>query len=95
MKFSIPQTLENIASIVGCDFVGDPNFAVLGMNEIHVVEPGDIVFVDHPKSYPNDEPQRRCPDLIKSNKHLKYKPKTKLTPGLKKYFSWAKLHYKY
>jgi UDP-3-O-[3-hydroxymyristoyl] glucosamine N-acyltransferase len=51
MKFSIPQTLENIATILGCDFVGDSNFAVLGMNEIHVVEPGDIVFVDHPKYY--------------------------------------------
>ena len=46
MKFSIPQTLENIATILGCDFVGDSNFAVLGMNEIHVVEPGDIVFVE-------------------------------------------------
>ena len=51
MKFSIPQTLENIATILSCDFVGDSNFAVLGMNEIHVVEPGDIVFVDHPKYY--------------------------------------------
>ena len=27
-------------------------------------------FVKHPKSYPNDEPQRRCPDLNKSKKHL-------------------------
>ena len=51
MKFSIPQTLENIATILGCDFVGDSNFAVLGMNEIHVVTTGDIVFVDHPKYY--------------------------------------------
>ncbi|MCR9229096.1 MAG: UDP-3-O-(3-hydroxymyristoyl)glucosamine N-acyltransferase, partial [Flavobacteriaceae bacterium] len=30
---------------------GDENFPVLGMNEIHVVEAGDIVFVDHPKYY--------------------------------------------
>ena len=52
-------------------------------------------FVNHPKSYPNDEPQRRCPDLNKSKKHLRYKPKIKLIDGLKKYLSWAKIYYKY
>ncbi|MBV1923854.1 MAG: UDP-3-O-(3-hydroxymyristoyl)glucosamine N-acyltransferase [Flavobacteriaceae bacterium] len=51
MKYSVPQTLEKIARILNCDYVGDANFPVFGMNEIHVVEPGDIVFVDHPKYY--------------------------------------------
>ncbi len=51
MKFPVPHSLEEIAQIIGCDYVGDANFPVLGMNEIHVVEPGDIVFVDHPKYY--------------------------------------------
>lgn len=51
MKFPTPQTLENIAVIIGSDYVGEPNFPVFGMNEIHVVQPGDIVFVDHPKYY--------------------------------------------
>ena len=51
MKFSVPQTLEKIAAILNCDFVGDASFPVLGMNEIHVVRSGDIVFVDHPKYY--------------------------------------------
>ena len=51
MKFSQPQTLKEIANLLQCDFVGDAHFPVLGMNEIHVVEPGDIVFVDHPKYY--------------------------------------------
>ena len=51
MKFSTPQTLENIAVIIGSDYVGEANFPVFGMNEIHVVQPGDIVFVDHPKYY--------------------------------------------
>ncbi len=32
-------------------FEGDPGFPVLGLNEIHMVEPGDITFVDHPKYY--------------------------------------------
>ncbi len=31
--------------------MGADDFQVLGMNEIHVVENGDIVFVDHPKYY--------------------------------------------
>lgn len=51
MKFSSPQTLKHIASILSCKYIGEDNFPVLGMNEIHVVSPGDIVFVDHPKYY--------------------------------------------
>lgn len=51
MKFPQPYTLKQIATIIKSSFVGDENFPVLGMNEIHVVEQGDIVFVDHPKYY--------------------------------------------
>lgn len=51
MKFPIPHSLQQIASIIQSEFVGHDDFQVLGMNEIHVVEPGDIVFVDHPKYY--------------------------------------------
>jgi len=51
MKYPVAQTLESIANIIGARFVGSPDFPVLGQNEIHVVEPGDIVFVDHPKYY--------------------------------------------
>ena len=51
MKFAKTHTLKEISEIIACDFVGDENFPVLGMNEIHVVEQGDIVFVDHPKYY--------------------------------------------
>jgi UDP-3-O-[3-hydroxymyristoyl] glucosamine N-acyltransferase len=51
MKFHQPQTLSAIAGILRCKFVGNADFPVLGMNEIHVVRPGDIVFVDHPKYY--------------------------------------------
>ncbi|MCW8980992.1 MULTISPECIES: UDP-3-O-(3-hydroxymyristoyl)glucosamine N-acyltransferase [Altibacter] len=51
MKFAHPQTLEEIAAIISADYVGPADFPVLGMNEIHVVRPGDIVFVDHPKYY--------------------------------------------
>ena len=51
MKFTSPQTLKEIANIINCEFVGNEDLQVLGINEIHVVEPGDIVFVDHPKYY--------------------------------------------
>ena len=51
MKFPKVHSLEEIANLLNCEFVGDENFSVYGMNEIHVVEPGDIVFVDHPKYY--------------------------------------------
>jgi UDP-3-O-[3-hydroxymyristoyl] glucosamine N-acyltransferase len=51
VKFPTPQTLESIAAIIGSDYVGEAIFPVFGMNEIHVVQPGDIVFVDHPKYY--------------------------------------------
>ena len=51
MKFPKVHSLKEIAALLNCEFVGDDNFAVHGMNEIHVVESGDIVFVDHPKYY--------------------------------------------
>jgi len=51
MKFDRPYSLQEVSEIISCKFVGDPYFSVFGMNEIHVVETGDIVFVDHPKYY--------------------------------------------
>ncbi|SOU86535.1 UDP-3-O-(3-hydroxymyristoyl)glucosamine N-acyltransferase [Tenacibaculum dicentrarchi] len=51
MKFKNIQTLKQIATLLEVEFVGDENFPVKGINEIHVVEDGDIVFVDHPKYY--------------------------------------------
>ncbi|MDM1346718.1 UDP-3-O-(3-hydroxymyristoyl)glucosamine N-acyltransferase [Myroides marinus] len=51
MRFAKVQDLQTIAEIIGCEYVGDSNFPVYGMNEIHVVQEGEIVFVDHPKYY--------------------------------------------
>jgi len=51
MKFNKSHTLKEIASIIGCSYIGADDFAIYGMNEIHVVTSGDIVFVDHPKYY--------------------------------------------
>jgi UDP-3-O-[3-hydroxymyristoyl] glucosamine N-acyltransferase len=51
MKFDKPYTLKEVASWVGGEPIGDASFEIRGINEIHVVEPGDITFVDHPKYY--------------------------------------------
>lgn len=51
MKFPREYQLKEIAEIINSDYVGVDDFPVLGMNEIHVVQTGDIVFVDHPKYY--------------------------------------------
>ncbi|GAA0759259.1 UDP-3-O-(3-hydroxymyristoyl)glucosamine N-acyltransferase [Psychroflexus lacisalsi] len=51
MKFPRPQNLKQISDLINAEFVGQPDFEILGINEIHVVEHGDIVFVDHPKYY--------------------------------------------
>ncbi|WP_196892654.1 UDP-3-O-(3-hydroxymyristoyl)glucosamine N-acyltransferase [Aureivirga marina] len=68
MKFKEIQTLEKIASIIEASFVGDATFPVHGMNEIHVVEPGDIVFVDHPKYY--DKALNSAATIVLINKEV-------------------------
>jgi len=51
MKLNPPQTLASIAALINCEYEGDADFPVTGINEIHKVETGDLVFVDHPKYY--------------------------------------------
>ena len=50
-------------------------------------------IVKHPASYPSDEPQRRCPDINKAMKHLKYKPEISLKNGLKRFLKWTNENY--
>jgi len=51
VRFSITYSLKQIAEIINAKYIGADDFPVYGMNEIHVVEEGEIVFVDHPKYY--------------------------------------------
>ncbi len=51
MKLTRPYSLSEMAEFLGCEFNGPADHQITGINEIHVVEPGDIVFVDHPKYY--------------------------------------------
>ena len=68
MKFPKVYALEEIATIINCEYVGNANFPVSGMNEIHVVENGDIVFVDHPKYY--DKALNSAATIILINKKV-------------------------
>lgn len=51
MKFPSAVPVEEIANLIEADIAGKADGAVTGINEIHKVEPGDVVFVDHPKYY--------------------------------------------
>lgn len=68
MKFPKPHTLKQIAEIISTSYIGADDFPVLGMNEIHVVEPGDIVFVDHPKYY--DKALKSAATIVLINKEV-------------------------
>jgi UDP-3-O-[3-hydroxymyristoyl] glucosamine N-acyltransferase len=68
MKFPSPITLREVAEMLNARFDGDPGFPVLGLNEIHMVEPGDITFVDHPKYY--DKALNSAATIIIINKEV-------------------------
>lgn len=51
MKFPAPVSVKWIASLIGAELTGNTEGIATGINEIHKVEPGDLVFVDHPKYY--------------------------------------------
>ncbi|MFT3950156.1 MAG: UDP-3-O-(3-hydroxymyristoyl)glucosamine N-acyltransferase [Agriterribacter sp.] len=51
MKFPSPVAVQWVADLIGARIVGNINGSVTGINEIHRVEQGDIVFVDHPKYF--------------------------------------------
>lgn len=68
MKFNKTYPLSEIAQIIDCKYVGDDLFPVEGMNEIHVVTSGDIVFVDHPKYY--DKALQSAATIVLINKEV-------------------------
>ncbi|HEY0045201.1 MAG TPA: UDP-3-O-(3-hydroxymyristoyl)glucosamine N-acyltransferase [Flavobacterium sp.] len=68
MKFPRTYQLHEIATLLNCKFAGAADFPVDGMNEIHVVEAGDIVFVDHPKYY--DKALQSAATIVLINKEV-------------------------
>jgi UDP-3-O-[3-hydroxymyristoyl] glucosamine N-acyltransferase len=51
MKFPSPVSLQWMADFLGAELMGNKNDMASGINELHKVEKGDLVFVDHPKYY--------------------------------------------
>lgn len=51
MLFPAPVSITWIAEFINAQLVGNNHGEAIGINEIHKVEAGDLVFVDHPKYY--------------------------------------------
>jgi len=51
MRLDKPVTVQWIANFISAELIGNDSAFATGINEIHKVEKGDIVFVDHPKYY--------------------------------------------
>jgi len=44
-------SLAEIGELLKQKTIGNPDFKITGINEIHMVKQGDLTFVDHPKYY--------------------------------------------
>ncbi len=51
MQLKNPVPLKEIAELINAKIIGKKNLLVSGLNEIHKVVPGDLMFVDHLKYY--------------------------------------------
>lgn len=51
MKLSAPVSAQWLATLTSSELIGNSSLEITGVNEIHQVENGDVVFVDHPKYY--------------------------------------------
>ena len=51
MRFERPVPVTEIAQLIKAEIIGETEGAAMGINEIHKVEEGDLVFVDHPKYF--------------------------------------------
>ena len=51
MHFPAPVSVSWIAELIDAEIIGNQQGDATGINELHKVEIGDLVFVDHPKYY--------------------------------------------
>jgi UDP-glucuronate decarboxylase len=49
----------------------------------------DKEVIEYPDSYPADEPNRRCPDIVKARRQLEFHPEVTIADGLKRFFDWT------
>jgi len=78
--------------------VGNPT-PEIGINDLAILIRkviGDEVAVElsaYPSTYPEDEPNRRCPDISKIKTTLDFTPLVGLEDGLSRFFGWSKKNY--
>jgi UDP-glucuronate decarboxylase len=53
----------------------------------------EFELVKYPSSYPEDEPNRRCPNISKISTILGYKPTVTLEEGIERFLEWASINY--
>lgn len=51
MKLKQPLPISEAAALINAEIIGVTDMQITGINEIHMVMPGDLTFVDHPKYY--------------------------------------------
>lgn len=51
MRLNKGISVKELSELINIEIIGDEEQIVTGINEIHMVEKGDITFVDHPKYY--------------------------------------------
>jgi len=51
MNFPAPINIKIISELIDAELIGNNDLETTGINEIHRVQKGDLVFVDHPKYY--------------------------------------------
>ena len=44
---------KELARLISAEIIGDDTMLISGLNEIHRVNEGDLIFVDHPKYFKN------------------------------------------
>lgn len=69
MKFPTALSVRSIAKEFDCALKGDDTLSLTGISEIHNVNEGDLIFVDHPKYY--DKALRSKASAIIINKEVK------------------------
>ena len=52
-----------------------------------------IENIKYPATYPEDEPNRRCPDITRITTELNFQPRVSLEEGLKRFFDWSSQNY--
>lgn len=67
-----PHKLSEIAAIINAKAVGNSDHIISGLNEVHRVEAGDLMFVDHPKYY--DKALQSAATTILINKEVDCPP---------------------